>query len=223
MKHNLICLLCDKPLIKGQTQFCCHNHALQYQSQQRIKNQLDGKDEGQSGTGIKKFIRKYLLEKSNYKCEKCGQGERNPYSGNIPLEIHHIDGNYKHNTLDNLQVLCPNCHSLTDTYKSLNSDSVRERGQYIGRKSVCSKCGVKITYGAVKCKQCELKSRAIPINEMPVTREELKKLIRITPFTKIASQYGVTDNAVRKQCDKLNLPRKVSDIKAYSEEDQELI
>ena len=34
--------------------------------------------------------------------------------------IHHIDGDYKNNNEDNLQLICPNCHSLTETYKSHN-------------------------------------------------------------------------------------------------------
>lgn len=58
---------------------------------------------------------------------------------------------------------------------------------------------------------------------MLISREELKKLIRTTPFTTIGKQYGVTDNAVRKWCDKYNLPRKVKEIKSYSDEEWELI
>jgi hypothetical protein len=48
------------------------------------------------------------------KCEKCGisnwQGE------DLPLELHHIDGNRFNNNIDNLQILCPNCHSLTPNH-----------------------------------------------------------------------------------------------------------
>ena len=58
---------------------------------------------------------------------------------------------------------------------------------------------------------------------MLISKEELKKLIRTTPFTTIGKQYGVTDNAVRKWCDKYNLPRKVKEIKSYSDEEWELI
>jgi transposase len=54
---------------------------------------------------------------------------------------------------------------------------------------------------------------------MLVTREELKQLIRTTPFTQIGKQFGVSDNTIRKWCDKYNLPRKVSEIKKYSDED----
>lgn len=38
----------------------------------------------------------------------------------IPLELHHIDGNNQNNSLNNLQLLCPNCHSLTDNYRGKN-------------------------------------------------------------------------------------------------------
>ena len=54
---------------------------------------------------------------------------------------------------------------------------------------------------------------------MPITREELKKLIRTQPFTQIAKQYQVTDNAIKKWCDKFNLPRTKKEIKTYSDED----
>ena len=39
----------------------------------------------------------------------------------VILEIHHIDGNAYNNTLTNVILLCPNCHSLTDTYKAKNT------------------------------------------------------------------------------------------------------
>lgn len=38
----------------------------------------------------------------------------------IPLELHHKDGNHQNNSLDNLTLLCPNCHAFTDTYRSKN-------------------------------------------------------------------------------------------------------
>ena len=57
-------------------------------------------------------IKTYLLEKYNNQCARCGWGETNQYTGKIPLEIEHIDGNYRNNKEENLIVLCPNCHSL---------------------------------------------------------------------------------------------------------------
>ena len=58
---------------------------------------------------------------------------------------------------------------------------------------------------------------------MLVSREELKLLIRTTPFLQIGEQFGVSDNSIRKWCDKFNLPRKKSEINSYSDEEWELI
>ena len=52
------------------------------------------------------------------KCECCGNKEWMGYP--IMLELHHIDGNRQNNQLSNLQLLCPNCHSITDNFKSKN-------------------------------------------------------------------------------------------------------
>lgn len=53
-----------------------------------------------------------------WKCENCGltewQGQK------APLEVHHIDGDELNSVLENLQVLCPNCHALTNNYKGKN-------------------------------------------------------------------------------------------------------
>jgi len=38
----------------------------------------------------------------------------------IPLELHHIDGDHSNNELSNLTLLCPNCHALTDNYRGKN-------------------------------------------------------------------------------------------------------
>ena len=52
------------------------------------------------------------------KCEICGNSE---WLGKpINLQLHHINGDHFDNHLDNLQILCPNCHSQTDTYGSKN-------------------------------------------------------------------------------------------------------
>ena len=65
------------------------------------------------------------MEKHDSKCQKCGWSEKNETTGNIPLEIHHIDGDCCNNSEENLQLLCPNCHSLTPNYGSLNKNSKR--------------------------------------------------------------------------------------------------
>ena len=53
-----------------------------------------------------------------WKCECCGNTEWNGEP--IPLVVHHIDGDHLNNELDNLQLLCPNCHAQTDNYCGKN-------------------------------------------------------------------------------------------------------
>ena len=87
-------------------------------------------------------------------------------------------------------------------------------------KKKCVDCGKEIKTNAERCPDCAaFRSRKV---KHP-TREELKQLIRTTPFTKIGEKYGVTDNAIRKWCDKFNLPRKASEIKKYSDEEWKTI
>ena len=69
---------------------------------------------------VSKHIKRYLFEKYNNKCSICGWGKVNQFTGNIPLEVHHKDGDHTNNDEDNLDLLCPNCHSLTETYKAAN-------------------------------------------------------------------------------------------------------
>lgn len=61
------------------------------------------------------IIREKLIEDGikESKCEICGvegiwMGKR------LPLELHHKDGNHFNNTLENLQILCPNCHAIQE-------------------------------------------------------------------------------------------------------------
>lgn len=61
------------------------------------------------------------------RCERCGWDER-AADGRIPVELDHINGDKTDNRLENLRILCPNCHSLQPTHRGLNQRRARSRG-----------------------------------------------------------------------------------------------
>ncbi len=94
-----------------------------------------GWNRGMSGIGIDRIpLKKILVKNSSFQsyklkkrlfkarlkkeqCEICGWATRSA-EGYLPLELDHINGNRHDNRLKNLRILCPNCHSLTTTYRS---------------------------------------------------------------------------------------------------------
>ncbi len=62
--------------------------------------------------------RKYMIELYNNSCQLCGFSNTKRLNDTSILELHHIDGDYRNNNIDNVQILCPNCHSLTDNFKN---------------------------------------------------------------------------------------------------------
>ena len=128
MKH---CKVCEKEISAKATY--CSNKCQQKNTkntkvQQWLSNEITGM---KRGARLIHSVREYLLERADHKCECCGWGEINPVTGRSPLEINHIDGNAGNNRPENLQVICPNCHSLTPTWKALNKgNGNKERLRY---------------------------------------------------------------------------------------------
>ena len=153
------------------------------------------------------------------KCERCGLSE---WLGEpLSLELHHIDGNHYNNDFTNLQILCPNCHSLTQNFRNTNivKKIKKEAGNQkhsLIKTNKCKECGKLITDKASMCQDCFKKStRKV---EWP-DRETLKNDIRTQSFLSLSSKYGVSDKAIVKWCIHYGLPSKKRDIKNYSDEE----
>lgn len=146
-------------------------------------------------TSLKKLILEHNL--MEYKCACCGIKEWN--SKYIVLQLHHIDGNPMNNSLNNLQLLCPNCHSQTDNFSN------KKKEKKIAYK-LCPKCGKKINIQSNHCTKCarEMQVRTRLRN---LTKDQLlNKFIELKSFRQVGKFYNVSDNCIRKRCIKLGLP-----------------
>lgn len=129
-KSDLFCENCGCSLRnKSGKKFCSSSCQHEKQNRDKISSWLKGIESGHTGKNysIKNFLRKYLIEEADNKCSKCGWGEINESTGKSFLEINHIDGDASNSRKENLEVLCPNCHSLTPNFRALNKNSARNR------------------------------------------------------------------------------------------------
>ena len=147
------CLMCKK-LIRSYKVYCsnkCRNH--NSFGQKRMLLCFENKIYI-SSVRLKKLMFKFGVKQT--KCECCNLELWN--NKPLSLALHHIDGDKLNNRLDNLQILCPNCHSQTDNYGSKNKnicknilkcnnctkDIIKKYGEswseYQTRKFCCMKC-----------------------------------------------------------------------------------
>ena len=90
----------------------------------RAGGQLKNLTQNDFGVITPAIIKKHLLEEREHKCECCQQTEW--LGKEIPLQVHHIDGDRKNNTRKNLMLLCPNCHSITENWCGKNKTNVTD-------------------------------------------------------------------------------------------------
>lgn len=149
-------------------------------------------------------LRKRLIIEGikEHRCECCGLNE---WLGEpIPLELDHIDGDHYNNTLENLKILCPNCHAKTPTYRGKNkkrkgSQTQKNKNELLKNKTIynCYSCGIELK-GKCKtnlCLSCYSKTQRKV--ERP-SKEQLLKEVQESSYFAVGRKYGVSDNAIRK-------------------------
>jgi predicted transcriptional regulator len=128
-KNGKKCVYCGGDLSAQQKKYCSSDCQADQEFTEKL---IDGNPPANISP---RSLRRWLLKQRGHRCEECGlekwQGE------DIPLEMHHIDGDAKNNHFDNVQLVCPNCHALTDTYKARNTGNGRHyrRVRYKNGKS----------------------------------------------------------------------------------------
>lgn len=118
------CKKCGNPLRYG-TKYCSVKCQKELEYETYIQSWLLGREHGiVGGCTTSGYIYRWLREQGEY-CWKCGWREVHTITGNIPVEMNHIDGDFENNSPLNLELLCPSCHSLTPTYRRLSKNSKR--------------------------------------------------------------------------------------------------
>lgn len=178
------------------------------------------KKNARSSTLLKKILKEGIKER---KCECCGGTEWN--GENIPLELHHIDGNHANNEFKNLKLLCPNCHYFTDNYKGRKNSKYcveikDENGikHYQIRGRFCKKCGKKITRYSMSglCKGCSNRERGT--SKITTKEDFIKTFLKYKTFSAVAKEYDCCDKNIAKWAKKFGLPSKSKEMKKYLQE-----
>lgn len=132
----------------------------------------------------------------------------------ITLQIDHINGNPFDHRIENLRILCPNCHSQTSNFGSKNDKgrsarTAEKEGRQVPQRkknnSLCGSCEKTCRSGAKYCQDCwrykrkELKTYTTPDKIVWPSVEALLKRLETMPFTRLAKELGVSDNAIRKR------------------------
>lgn len=166
-------------------------------------------------------LQEILVENSNYKssdlkkrlikeglkediCEICGC--TNIWNNNpLTLQLDHINGNHHDNRIENLRIICPNCHSQTETFGNKRSK----------KHNYCIDCGCEISLKSTRCNSCSAKHKhtfKVSPENRP-SKEELLNLILSKSFTEIGKMFGVVDNTIRKWCKNYELPYTKKELK----------
>jgi len=152
-----------------------------------------------------RLIKRGIFE---HKCYKCNNTEWNNLP--IPIELDHINGKHSDNRLENLTILCPNCHSQTPTHcsknknkrmwkthsvKAISAPKIPNTAKIKTYKNITCKCGNRKYHTSTICSDCWNSGRK---SSRP-TYEQLKQdFEECKSFLQVGNKYNVSDNAVRK-------------------------
>lgn len=109
--------------------------------------------------------------------------------------------------MENLQLLCPNCHAQTDTYAGKNANKEKST-KYLGKEKILKKWenyNNDKTVSSIKKFEDTHPSKEVLINDF----KELKS------FLKVGKKYGVSDNGIRRWCEHYNIPREKKKLFEY--------
>ena len=148
------------------------------------------------------------------KCEVCGQTAE--WCGKpLVLQLHHLDGDHYNNSIENLQIICPNCHTQTDTYCSRTKTKTKRKRKpdaptvKINPEKICPICGKTFkpersakTYCSRECYDKHLSKN----KNKSFSEENLKQLCNeCLTIAEVAEKLNTSRPTVRKYLEKFGL------------------
>lgn len=144
-----------------------------------------------SGYFKKRIIKAGLLKEICYICNIDTW-----HNKKLTLQLDHTNGDRNDNRIENLRLLCPNCHSLTSTF-------CRGKRNKESKDNKCIDCENGICDNSTRCKKCE------DINRESQTKiawpNNLSELVQQKSLTVLGKELGISDAAIRKRCVKFGI------------------
>lgn len=128
-----VCHHCGIEYQNSNEKFCTHKCSTDNVAKKSMEDYVSSWT-AKPGSTIPK---RYIILTKGYSCSECGISE---WKGKpITLQLDHIDGNAYNNYEDNLRLLCPNCHSQTDTFGAKNKGNGRQLRREYRKKNYTDK------------------------------------------------------------------------------------
>jgi hypothetical protein len=128
-KNEKGCLECNAAISHRNDKYCSFKCQQEYLWKTVTKPRVL-----KGGSSVSTTLRRFLSETRGYHCERC---KINEWDGEkLVLQVDHIDGDPDNNFPSNLRLLCPNCHSLTPTYKGGNKKNPKQARRAVMHREI---------------------------------------------------------------------------------------